>query len=398
MGGMNDALDPRALAWAALGDVLDKRLTADAATAHWPEQPFARAMLLATLRHAGQIDALLAGLLEKPVPKRHAAVMHALRLGVAQLLVLEVPAHAAVHETVAMVKASRHAPLAGLVNAVLKQVQAPLPDYRHNLPAWLEQRWKAQYGKAVTDAICAVANQPAPLDLNTQQAFEAGARLDAQIWRMGVEHPPVPSLPGYDAGEFFVQDVAASYPVRLLGDLTGLQALDIGAAPGGKTAQLAQAGAQVVALDKSAVRMDRLCQNMRRLGQQVDLQVGDALQYEPRGPFDVVVLDAPCSATGTWRRHPEVVQITTLDDIHELAETQRALLARAWGWVKPGGRLLYCVCSLEREEGEDQRDWFLRTHRDARAEGEALRTTPAMLAEQGGMDGFFACVFTKISL
>lgn len=366
---------------------LDEVVPADA-------DSFVRMLLLSTLRHLGQIDALIAPLLDKPLAPKHAPVMSVLRLGVAQLLVLETPAHAAVNESVALVKASKHAALAGMVNAVLKKVHGPLPDARHNLPGWMEQRWKAQYGKAVTDAMCFVAAERPPLDLNTAQNFDEGARLDAHIWRMPFDHMPVPTLPGYEEGSFFVQDIAASFPVRMLGEIAGKRVLDIGAAPGGKTAQLAKAGASVTALDKSATRSQRLRANMQRLKLDVAVVVDDALTYAPSQPFDVVVLDAPCSATGTWRRHPEVVHITTAEDIAELAAGQRALLARSWGWVKPGGTLLYCVCSLEREEGEDQRDWFLAEHADATLL-EQRRTTPAELAQQSGMDGFFAMTIRK---
>lgn len=399
---------PRQLAWEALGRILGENRTLDEAVGILGDdvRSHVRMLLLSTLRHLGQIDALLKPLIDKPIAARHRPVMDALRLGICELLILETPAHAAVNETVSMVKASKHAALTGMVNAILKKVEGPLPDCRHNLPGWMEKRWKTHYGKAVTDSICVVASARPPLDLNTVQAFEQGIKLDHYIWRMEAPHPSVPDLAGFDAGAFFVQDIAASYPVRLLEPVKEMQVLDIGAAPGGKTAQLATAGAHVTALDKSPSRMERLQQNMQRLKLDVQAVVADAMEYEPAAPFDVVVLDAPCSATGTWRRHPEVVHITMPEDIVELAATQRALLQRAWGLVKPGGTLLYCVCSLEREEGEDQRDWFMAQHRDAQllvpsvalpglgADG-SLRTTPALMAEQGGMDGFFAMTIRK---
>lgn len=390
------ATSPRMLAWDALSRILAERRTLEEALPPMEDELRAqvRQLLMATLRHLGQIDALLKPLIDKPLAPRNRAVMDALRLGVAQLIVLNTPAHAAVNETVAMVKASKHAPLAGMVNAILKKIAGPLPDCRHNLPGWIEKRWKAQYGKAVSDTICKVAAERPPLDVNTRQPFAVGAQLDADIWRFPPQHPPVPELDGYEQGAFFVQDIAASFPVRLLKDIAGKRALDIGAAPGGKTAQLAWAGAHVTALDKSATRMQRLAQNMQRLRLDVQTVIADAMEYAPAQPFDVVVLDAPCSATGTWRRHPEVVHITTPEDIAELAATQRLILEKAWGWLKPGGTLLYCVCSLEREEGEDQRDGFLAQHADAELLAER-RTTPAELADQGGMDGFFAMTLRK---
>lgn len=405
---------PRAQALTALEAILDAKQTRDEASAGFRmnanDAAFVRRLLLDTLRHVGQIDALLKPYLEKPLPPKRNTVMHAVRLGVAQLLLLDTPSHAAVNETTALIKGGKHDGLSGLVNAVLKRIAADrpaLPDCRYNLPTWLEKRWKEFYGKTVTDTICRVANARPPLDLNTaKKQFAIGARLDETIWRMPADHPPVPEIEGYASGAFFVQDIAASFPVRMLGDVKGERVLDIGAAPGGKTAQLARAGAQVTALDKSERRMQRLQENMQRLQLTVETVVADALEYAPASPFDTVVLDAPCSATGTWRRHPEVVQITTPTDIAELAAAQRVLLQRAWGWVKPGGRLLYCVCSLEREEGEDQAAWFLSQQADAQlapaqidlpglhADG-TLRTTPALLAEHGGMDGFFAAVFRK---
>ena len=392
---------PRALALSSLVAVLDKRQTLDEAIAPLADDARLHAELrglcMATLRHLGQIDALLKPYLEKPLAPKRVHVRAALRLGVADLRVQGHAAHAVVHDLVEAVKHSADRALAGMVNAVLKRVAADapaLPDCRFNLPTSVEARWKAHYGKAITDAICRVAAQRPPLDLHTSQDFAEGMRLDAAIWRMPALHAPVASLPGYAEGTFFVQDVAASYPVRLLGALQGKTVLDIGAAPGGKTAQLARAGAQVVALDKSARRMARLQQNMDRLGLSVEAMVADAMEYIPPTPFDAVVLDAPCSATGTWRRHPEVVHITTLDDITELAATQRALLRRAWGWVKPGGKLLYCVCSLEAEEGEQQRDWFAQHFPEATLL-EQRRTTPAELEAQGGMDGFFMFVVRK---
>lgn len=407
-------ITPRAQALAALSAVLDARQTLDEASANFrlneADAGFVRLLLLATLRHLGQIDALLAGYLDKKLPPKRQLVMHTLRLGVAQLLLLDTPAHAAVNESILLLKGGKDDALTGVVNAVLKRIateKPALPDCRHNLPGWLEKRWKEQYGKAVSDSICRVANTRPPLDLNTaKKHFAHGERLDDTIWRMGPDHPPVPSIEGYDSGAFFVQDFAASLPVRLLGDVQGATALDIGAAPGGKTAQLARAGATVTALDKSERRMQRLGVNLQRLQLNAQTVVADAFTYEPEAQFDLVVIDAPCSATGTWRRHPEVVHITTPDDIAELVQTQRALLARAWQWVKPGGRLLYCTCSLEREEGEDQAAWFTAHHADAQlqpAQTELpglspeglLRTTPALLAEHGGMDGFFAAAFRK---
>jgi 16S rRNA (cytosine967-C5)-methyltransferase len=408
----------RAQALALLGVVLGESRTLDEALAYAPpagtdaDRRFTVMLVLMALRHRGQLDTLLANYLESPLPPRRAAAMNGLRIGVVQLLLLDTPAHAAVNETVAAVKNSKDAGLAGLVNAVLQKIgreRPALPEPIHNLPVWLRTRWEAAYGSGAVAAMAAVAATRAPLDLNMVGDMADATRIDTQILRLGGDHPPVEALPGYEAGEFFVQDVAASYPVRLLGDVRQHQVLDVCAAPGGKAAQLVRAGAFVTAIDRAPARMRVLKVNMKRLNAQVNAVTGDVMAWEPSRPYDAVLLDAPCSATGTWRRHPEVVHGLKPDDIMELVGIQRAMLARAWGWVKPGGKLVYCVCSLEPEEGEAQAEWFLSTQADAAlapipansevpaecVRGGMLRTLPSHKAEQGGMDGFFAVCFVK---
>lgn len=418
-----------------------RQMTLDAAQAAMPfagcasDAAFVRHLVLRVLRHRGQLDALLTRYLAKPLAAKHHAAQHGLRLGVAQLLLLGTPPHAAVHETVAAVKLTRSARLDGLVNAVLQKIVAenpPLPSPGHNLPAWWGTRLDAHYGAGVARAIASVAAQLPPLDLNlpAPAVMECGERLDESMWRMPPDYLPVETLPGYGSGVFFVQDFAASYPVRLLGEVTGRRVLDLCAAPGGKTMQLARAGAKVTALDRSEQRLQRLRQNMQRMQLQAEIITADALTWQPEGLFDAILLDAPCTATGTWRRHPEVVRLASPESIAELAAMQCALLARAWVWLKPGGRLVYCTCSLEPEEGEHQITAFLAGQKDASLifiapqhsscpEGERdlllqtrggsglqnipsqfirhgmLRTLPSMLAAQGGMDGFFAAALRK---
>lgn len=410
---------PRTQAALLLHHVLQQRCTLDEALAERPltgddsTSRLVMMLVLTTLRHLGQIDALLTQYIPKPLPEKRVMARNGLRLGVTQLLLMSTPAHAATNETVKMVKASKDAGLIGLVNAVLQRIsreRPSLPEAAHNLPQWLRPRWEQAYGAATAQAMAEAASVRPPLDLHAPEprSFAQGERLDAVMWRLPAEHEAVADLDGYAEGSFWVQDVAATYPVRMLGDVKGLEALDLGAAPGGKTAQLAKAGAKVTALDRSAARMNTLQQNMERLKLAAQPVVADMLQWEAPQRYDVVLLDAPCSATGTWRRHPEVLVVTSAHDVAELARQQRTMLTRAWGWVKPGGRLLFCVCSLEPEEGEQQAAWFTSTHSDARlehapesipaaartAEG-ALRTRPDLLADKGGMDGFYAAVFRK---
>jgi len=348
------------------------------------DQKFVNALLMATLRHIGQLDAMIAPHLETPLDKKLHAVQCALRIGAAQIVVMQIPPHAAVGETVQAMKSGKYKPYAKLVNAILRKIEpAALPPSTYNLPAWYKPRWKAMYD---VPKICDIVLEQTPLDI---------MRRDGTSQRFQAPYPNIETIEGFDTGGFWVQDRAASKPVQMLGDIQGKSVLEIGAAPGGKTAQLVAAGANVTALDRSDNRMRTLQKNMQRLQMEVTPVIADVMTWEPGAQYDIIVLDAPCSATGTWRRHPEVVHITTLDDIKELAKLQAEMLARIWPWVKPNGRLLYIVCSLEREEGEDQIAAFLGAHKNASPQGTALRTNPAMEAETGGMDGFYAVILQK---
>ena len=445
---------------------LDEALAKHTLTGAEADQRFAMLLVLTTLQHLGQLDAVLANYLEKPLPPKRLPITNALRLGAVQLLLLDTPAHAAVNETVALVKQGKDAGLAGLVNAVLQKIvreKPALPSPIVNLPEWLRTRWENTYGEQVVAAMALVAAARAPLDIHSTVDMDGAVRLDAQMQRFAGDHLPVAHLAGYDAGAFFVQDIAASYPVRLLGDVHERQVLDVCAAPGGKAMQLIQAGAFVTAIDKSASRMKLVKENLKRMGMQANTIVTDAFEWQPSRAYDAILLDAPCTATGTWRRHPEMVQCVSENDIAEMVTLQRALMMRAWQWLKPGGKMVYCVCSLEPEEGEQQAVWFMREVGDAAVvsfssppEGERdlplqvrggasyldmpddfagmvipppnrkgdsnppqggskeetsmreygipaacitsegyLRTRPDMLAERGGMDGFFAVCFRK---
>lgn len=381
----------RSIAIQALNTILTEGRTVDEVLPQHIElsdedAKFVNALLMATLRHIGQLDAIIAPHLEKPLSAKLHTIQCALRVGAAQIMIMQIPAHAAVGETVEALKGGKYKPYAKLVNAVLRKINASteLPPATYNLPAWYKPRWKQHYD---VPKICDLVTRQTPLDITHRNGVSE---------RLQAPYPAVDTMKGYDTGDFWVQDKAASMPVKMLGNIKGKTILEIGAAPGGKTAQLVAAGGVVTALDRSDSRMRILQKNMKRLKMDVTPITADVMSFEPKEQYDIIVLDAPCSATGTWRRHPEVVHITSLDDITELAKLQAEMLDRIWAWVKPGGRLLYIVCSLEREEGEAQTAAFLDTHKDASAESAALRTNPAMEAETGGMDGFYAVVLQKL--
>jgi 16S rRNA (cytosine967-C5)-methyltransferase len=331
------------------------------------------------------------------------------------LLVLKTPAHAAVGATVDLAAAQKGGEVfKGLVNAVLRgfsREPVDLDDPSLMLPTWLAARWRALYGEADARAIAAmVAAEPAT-DLVLQDpadAAELAPELDAQVLpegglRVGLKGE-VSAWPGFDAGRWWVQDASAAVPARLLNVQRGETAVDLCAAPGGKTLQLAAAGAKVTAVDRSAGRIKRVSENLARTGLGAEVAVADAAEWRDGRTFDAVLLDAPCSATGTFRRHPDVLWVASPADIPKLAQVQAKLLDSAARRTKPGGgRLVYCVCSLEHEEGEGQVAAFLARHRDfaldpiAAGEGGspeaslrddgALRILPHHRA--GGTDGFY---------
>ncbi|MGH6919087.1 MAG: RsmB/NOP family class I SAM-dependent RNA methyltransferase [Geminicoccaceae bacterium] len=385
------------------------------------DRAFARLLLTTTLRRLGQIDALLARFVA--TPPRSATIGNLLRLGAAQLLFLDTPAHAAVGETVALC-AHRHRSVTGFANAVLRriardgkavvQTQDPL---RLNTPDWLWESWCAAYGARVTAIAAAHLAEP-PLDLTVHRDVEEWARrLDAtKVFDHTVRRAvggPVEQLPGYAEGAWWVQDAAAALPVRLFGDLAGRQVTDLCAAPGGKTAQLCVKGARVTAVEISAKRAERLRQNVARLQLPAEVVVADALQWRPAAPQAAVLLDAPCTATGTIRRHPDIAWHKTPADVAKMAELQGRLLAAAVEMVEPGGLAVYASCSLQPEEGPQviaaalkaglpverlpvARPELAGLQVDITPEGD-VRTLPCHLAEQGGLDGFYIARLRKRS-
>lgn len=370
-----------------------------------PDRAFAIAIASESLRWMSDIDALIDSATEQQLPDdvKSRAV---LRIALAQLLSLKSPAHAVVATALPLVMGGPRR----LVHALLSRAQKEewtLPETA-SLPEGVADRWDAQWGEQMVDAATSAWTAAPPIDLSF--AVEPEAADWPESISLAPRHRRLPrgraveSLPGFQEGGWWVQDLAASLAARLLGDGQGRTALDICAAPGGKTMQLAAAGWSVVSVDSSAKRLERLEDNLKRTGLSAHIVKGDARIWQPHEKVDALLLDAPCSATGIFRRHPDVLHRIGPRQIAEMADLQRELLAKSAHWVKAGGTLIYATCSLERAEGEDQISAFLAANpgwsRDAITAAELpaglipddqgqLRTMPPMLAEHGGLDGFF---------
>jgi 16S rRNA (cytosine967-C5)-methyltransferase len=420
-------LAARQAAAAAFADVvangrsLDERFAADS---HFSldvrDRALARSIVVASLRRLGTIRAALARFLERGLPKKAGPLEYILTTSAAQILFMDVPDHAAVDLAVHAARADqRSAPFAALVNAVLRNIarekesMLAVEDPFLDMPMWLAARWRKAYGEDVAARMAVMLRHEPTLDLTVcGDGQEWADKIGGIVLPTGsvrlVNRAAIEELPGYAEGQWWVQDAAAALPARLLNVRPGERVADLCAAPGGKSAQLAAAGAEVVALDKSAERLRRLAVNFERLRLPVDIAVGDALTFEAQ-PFDAILLDAPCSATGTIRRHPDVAWVKRASDIAALALVQAKMLERACGMLKPGGRLVYCTCSLEAEEGPAQIAALLRRNPDMvrlpvsadeiggmseclTAEGE-VRTMPIHLPNDdprlAGLDGFF---------
>ncbi len=380
------------------GETLDQAaVAATAGLLTSSDQALARAIATEVLRWLADLDAAIDSATRQRLAD-DAKARAVLRLMLAQWLRLGTPPHAVVATGLPLLAGGPRRLAHGVFGALVRQSVA-LPA-APNLPDAVAARWGGR-----TEAIAAGLAEPPPLDLALRDADateEWAERLNGESLARGHVRLPrgtaVAELPGYADGAWWVQDLAASLPARLLGPGSG-RVLDLCAAPGGKTLQLAAVGWAVTALDVSRRRLDRLRENLARTGLTADVVTADALAWEPAEPFDAILLDAPCTATGTARRHPDVLHRIGPRQIAEMAELQAQLLDRAARWLKPGGRLVYAVCSLEREEGEDQATKMALTPDPIRADelpsGLAptdhghLRTDPAQLAEQGGMDGFF---------
>jgi 16S rRNA (cytosine967-C5)-methyltransferase len=428
---MSQAPSARLVALDLLGAVLRRRRPLDDAIEDNStvrelssrDRAFARLLVATALRRLGQIDALIDHCLNIPLAPRAAVVHDILRLGVAQLLFLRTPAHAAVATSVDLAQIRGFLSHKGLVNAVLRRLSvegqklAEAQDAaRLNTPDWLWRSWTSSYGEATARAIAAAHLKEAPLDLTLRKDADGWCgKLEATLLPTGtLRRAPggsIAALPGYSEGAWWVQDAAAALPARLFGDVAGREVVDLCAAPGGKTAQLAAAGAQVTAVDRSSRRLDRLVANFDRLGLPISAVAADALTWRPDRPIDAVLLDAPCTTTGAIRRHPDVPHLKLPEDVARLSVVQDNLLRAAIEMLRPGGILVYCTCSLEPAEGPQRIEALFEAGAPVArlpitpdeigvepewitADGD-LRTLPCYLAEYNGLDGFFSARLVK---
>lgn len=387
------------------------------------DRALVRAILNTALRHLPRIEAILDTLVGTPLPEGARALHHVLTVAAAQILYLDVPDHSAVDLAVEQAQLDpRNRRFASLTNAVLRRLAREKASHLAAasavcvIPSWFRDRLVAVYGPDHAARIANALLEPSAIDLTVKSDAEGwAAKLGGRVLPTGSVRLPaasgaIPSLEGFEAGEWWVQDAAASLPAKLFSDLAGKRVADLCAAPGGKTAQLALAGADVTALDQSANRLKRLVGNLGRLGLPVTAVEANMADYRPDDLFDAVLLDAPCSSTGTIRKHPDVLWTKGPEDIEKLARLQERLLRHALTLVKPGGELVFSNCSLDPGEGEDM---VLRVLADNPAwriapvdpagwpgleeaitpRGE-FRTTPAMLpataSHAGGVDGFYA--------
>ncbi len=376
----------------------------------------AQSLAVSVLKNLGPLDATIDSFLKKPPPFK---VRNILRIVANELIIEKLAPHGVVDSAVHLVRASQKTQhFAGLTNAVSRRLSEKGAEIFGNqapkrLPNWIAKPVVKSHGKAVLREIETAHARPVPLDITPKQANmteQLATRLDAEILPTGslrlFQPGQVSKLPGYAEGDWWIQDAAAALPAQLLGEIDGKDVLDLCAAPGGKTMQLAAAGAKVTALDISAARLKRVDENLKRTKLEATIVEADAKNWTPEANFDAILLDAPCSATGTIRRHPDLPHAKS-GDLGGLLRVQQQLLTRAFSWLKPGGKLIYCTCSLLESEGEDQVRTFLATNSNAqlgtfeipdpqfRVEDGMMRTRPDMWSKQGGIDGFFTALIEK---
>jgi len=411
-------LPARRAALSILSNVLQKRRPLDAGLDQLGglatrDAGFARALVSETLRHMGALDAVLRRFMAKPLaPHKAGAASEILLLGACELLILKVAPHAAVdaaNQLAAKDKKAVH--FKPLINAVLRKcakegegVLSGLDHERLSTPDWLWTRWTAQYGQAVARQIARAHQQEAPIDIVMKSPdAPPGENLFGAVRRLS-DPGRIEELTGFAEGHWWVQDAAATLPALLLGDVAGKKVMDLCAAPGGKTMQLAAAGAKVTAVEIDEARTQRIRENLARTKLDAEIVQADARDHDGTAPF--VLIDAPCTATGTIRRHPDLPWIKGAADVTVSAAAAYEILESGAAMVEPGGTLVFAVCSLEREEGEEQIEAFLSAHPEfvrapiaanelfghgewITADGD-LRTLPCHLGDKGGMDGFYA--------
>lgn len=436
-GSQKEMLQARKVALGILQQVFQHRHTLDQAlegsrdfsALAQRDRAFVRMLVTTVIRRLGQIDDIIRRSLARPdQPLNPPLLEYVLRLGVAQALFMNVPDHATVNTSVLLVESEGHGRIKGFVNALMRRITSEGKEWttrqdvaRLNTPEWLLKIWINDYGLKNAIDIALANLQEAPLDISLKSPDSAESlaeALEAEILPTGslrlMGSKMVQDLPGFQDGFWWVQDAAAAIPVKLLGDrVAGQTVVDLCAAPGGKTAQLAALGAHVISVDRSAKRLQRLQDNMKRLrlDDHVRVEVADAAVWKSRDKVPFILLDAPCSATGTVRRNPDVIWMKSPADVNSLVDLQARLLENAIAMLAPGGTLIYCTCSLQKDEGEFQIERILETHPDMSREpvhvhelgglseiitprGD-VRILPSHLSSLGGMDGFFVARLRK---
>lgn len=392
------------------------------------DRAFAMHIVMLALRRHGSLNHIMNTLLDRGLPQNATWTKAAIVIGLAQILFMRTADFASAHQMVELVKnlPGKESGFSGLVNALLRRAgrekEALLKSLNNNpmvdIPLWLRKRWIVIYGEGVTQKLAhALQNEPM-LDISlkdTDTQLEYANKLEADVLPTGsLRHAftDIKTLAGYENGDWWIQDLSASLPAKLFPDIKGKHVLDLCAAPGGKTLQLASAGADVTAIDRSKNRLKRLQENLTRTNLTAEVVTADASSYEPSKPVDHILLDAPCSATGTYRRNPDVMLHKTANDIEKLAGLQCRILDHAFGLLPVGGTLIYCVCSIEADEGIDQINNFLQhtptasrqtitddeldgLHEIITPEGDIL-CLPHYLQNTGGMDGFYISRLTKV--
>ncbi|MEH6629345.1 MAG: transcription antitermination factor NusB [Halopseudomonas aestusnigri] len=431
--------NPRKLVLALLKSILREHQTFDEALSNHQadfesmerrDRAFTRLLISTLMRRLGQIDKAINACMKRKLPSKMADVRDIIRLGAVQLLYLDTPPHAAVSTSLDLASGPRISGNKPLMNAVLRRLSreghdmlSAMDESYDNLPRWLWNKWVSTYGEETARAIALSHLAEAPLDLTVKEnPVDWAERLEGTVTSGNSIRLPAGTgdpvfLEGYADGEWWVQDFAASLPALLLGSVSGKRVGDICAAPGGKTAELITAGASVTAVDSSAKRLKRVYENLERLQLKAEVITADATSWQPEEKFDALLLDAPCSATGTLRKHPELGRIKRPEDIETLAELQAELLKNCAEMLNPGGTLVYATCSLEPEEGHLQIEKFLEENQgkferapvQSNELGEAewlsslltdegdLRCLPCHRHDEGGMDGFYACRLRKVA-